>query len=77
MVRHNKEHRLYIIVPGKSQKNKWQQIAATINPRGGGNLISKITTLYYFKCPLFNKKKCKTVKETEKYGQYTEEESNQ
>lgn len=57
VIRHNKEHRLYMIIPGKSQTKKMPKIATTRTSKGKGNLISKITTLYYFKCPLSNNKK--------------------
>lgn len=42
----------------------------TIKP-GGQKLISKNTTLYCLKYPIFNKKNDQTYKETEKYSPYT------
>ena len=35
------------------------------------NLISRVFTLYYLKHSVFNKKNCKTYKETRKHGPYT------
>lgn len=71
MATRDKECCLYRINLEKALK----QQAATIGG-GGKTLICRVATLYYFKCPVFNKKLFKTCKETRKYDLQTGEKNS-
>lgn len=71
------EYRHYQISPERSlnKQTATRTIARTNRnnnkPWGVVNLIYRVVTLYYLKCPVFNNKKySKIYKETGKYGPY-------